>query len=266
MESISNSQEKDLHNEVNEEQEEKNLDKEMGNISEIKENDENNENNENENNKNKENNEEQNSQNESENDSPIKEKERITDSLQRIKLLPLLKTPEDAAKRLQLFDRFDPNGNLFLSLDEADKGVRDILSFGEKFLKKDVIKKAFAAAKKTLSKKSNFSAESLEKNEFRAFLLFLRQYAEYYEIFDLIETNEENKQINFEQFSVAVPVMRSYGIEIDEPKTAFDFIESFDGEKILFDDFCFWAICKNLELENDQQFDDEELSRQANME
>jgi hypothetical protein len=57
----------------------------------------------------------------------------------------------------------------------------------------------------------------------------------------LVENTQENKQIDFEQFSVAIPIMRKWGVE--NPKNAFD------AEKILFDELCFWAIFKNLELE-----------------
>jgi len=191
-----------------------------------------------------------------------KEKERISDSLQRIKLLPLEKTPESAAKRSQLFDRFDPNGILFLSISEIDKGVREILSFSERFLKKDIIKKAFISAKKSGAKRNNSSEELIEKNEFRSFLVFLRQYSEYYEIFELMNSTEDRK-ITYEEFKTALPIMKNWGVEVDDSKAAFEAIETNDGETVLFDEYCFWAINKNLEMEKDENFDDEELAKLA---
>jgi len=44
----------------------------------------------------------------------------------------------------------------------------------------------------------------------------------------LIENTQENKQIDFEQFSVLVPIMRKWRVEIEDPKATFYAIESFD--------------------------------------
>lgn len=190
------------------------------------------------------------------------ENERVSEIFQRMKQLPLLKTPEEAAKRCKIFDMFDVNGNLYLSLSEIENGVRNILSYHEKFLKKEVIKRAFQSAKKSGAKRSKISDDYVEKNEFRTFLVFLRQYSEYYEMFDLIDT-EDDKKISFEEFEAAVPIMKRWGIDIEDTRQAFDSIDSNDGGSILFDEFCYWAINKNLSLENDEDFDDEELAKLA---
>lgn len=250
----SNDEGKQAENNENQEENNENQDENKENQDENKENQE-------ENNETPEENKEEKSE---EKDSVQKEKERISDSLQRIKLLPLLKTSEEAAKRSQLFDRFDLNGNLYLSLSEVDTGVRDILSFHEKFLAKDVIKMAFNAAKKSGAKRSKFSDDYIEKNEFRTFLVFLRQYSEYYEMFELIDQQHDRK-ISFEEFQVAVPIMQKWGIEIDDPKEAFDSIDTSQGGQIMFDEFCDWAINKNLNLEYDENFDDEELAKLAEL-
>ena len=39
--------------------------------------------------------------------------------------------------------------------------------------------------------------------------------------------------------------------EIEDPEATFDQIDSNDGGKILFDEFCKWAIVKNLDLQDD---------------
>jgi hypothetical protein len=41
--------------------------------------------------------------------------------------LPWRNTPEDKAKRDQIWNAFDMNGNGYLSLAEVDKGMRDVV-------------------------------------------------------------------------------------------------------------------------------------------
>lgn len=188
------------------------------------------------------------------------ERAMINENIQRIKVLPLLKTQEDAQKRVKIFERFDPNGNGYLSLSEVEKGVREVFALNEKFLKPEVIKHAFKSAKKSGGKKSKLSDDYVEKNEFRTFLVFLRQYSEYYEMFDSIDTSDD-KKINFEEFEKAIPILSKWGVDVKDTRTAFDKIDSNDGNQIRFDEFCYWAIEKNLDLENDDNFDDEELAK-----
>eukprot|EP00959_Pyramimonas_sp_CCMP1952_P091506 1915654-Pyramimonas_sp.AAC.1 len=61
--------------------------------------------------------------------------------------LPSERTPEAKAQRMQLFERFDPNGNGYLSLAEVDKGVRDVLELDGVYNCKPAIMRAFQAAK-----------------------------------------------------------------------------------------------------------------------
>eukprot|EP00672_Neobodo_designis_P026072 CAMPEP_0174829004 /NCGR_PEP_ID=MMETSP1114-20130205/1665_1 /TAXON_ID=312471 /ORGANISM="Neobodo designis, Strain CCAP 1951/1" /LENGTH=70 /DNA_ID=CAMNT_0016062737 /DNA_START=45 /DNA_END=254 /DNA_ORIENTATION=+ len=57
--------------------------------------------------------------------------------------MPMEKTADQRAKRNELFSRFDPNGNGYLSLAEVDKGCRDVLGLYEIFDAKKVIMRAF---------------------------------------------------------------------------------------------------------------------------
>ena len=41
--------------------------------------------------------------------------------------LPAGRDEESFAKRSEMFNQFDPNGNGYLSLAEVDKGIKDIL-------------------------------------------------------------------------------------------------------------------------------------------
>ena len=48
--------------------------------------------------------------------------------------LPIGKSPEEKAKRDQIFKQFDPNNNGYLSLAEIDKGIHDILGLEVKLI------------------------------------------------------------------------------------------------------------------------------------
>src|SRR5690606_71759 len=90
--------------------------------------------------------------------------------------LPLERNQDGVNKRAKLFRDFDPNGNGYLSLAEVDKGIRDVLKLNSVFAIKPVIMRAFQAAKNVGKKKSSYSEDYIEKNEFRFFLIYLRQY------------------------------------------------------------------------------------------
>ena len=138
-----------------------------------------------------------------------------------------------------------------------DSGLRKLYSFEEKFLTKEVISRAFYSAKKSNLKRNINFEDQMEKNELRPFLVYLRQYAEYFEMFDLIQT-KDSKKINFDEFSSALPVLSKWGIDIEDPKAAFEGIDLEGNGEILFEEFCHWAISKNLEMEEDRNMDDDE--------
>ncbi len=65
----------------------------------------------------------------------------------KVKAIPMGDSPEDRAKRYELFRGFDMNGNKYLSLAEIDKGIRDVLDLPQLFDTKPVIMRAYQAAK-----------------------------------------------------------------------------------------------------------------------
>ena len=212
---------------------------------------------------NNENKDEENNENKDEEKQPLTESQKIEAEIAIVKTFPLLKTQEDASQRLEIFQKLKQkeNDNETIKPDEIDKGLRDLYSFEEKFLTKDVISRAFFSSKKSKIKRYFNTEDEMEKNELRSFLVYLRQYAEYFEMFDLIET-QDSKKIKFEEFSSALPVLSKWGIEIEDPKSAFDGIDTEGNGEILFQEFCHWAIKKNLELEcEDENFDDEVLAK-----
>jgi len=165
--------------------------------------------------------------------------------------LPSKKTEEEKARRKQMFNEFDPNGNGILSLAEVDKGVRDVLQLDAVFDAKPAIMRAFQIAKNcTKSKRSDVSGDDyIEFKEFRFFLLSLRQYFEYYVAFVRCDTNSDHK-ISKEEFAAAKEKIEVWVGEIDV-EASFREIDTNGGGSILFDEFCAWAIKKNLDLEDD---------------
>lgn len=170
--------------------------------------------------------------------------------------LPTEKTEEQRAKRSEIFDQFDPNGNGYLSLAEVDKGCRDVLELYEIFDCKKVIMRAFQAAKQAnninASERNKHGPDFVEKIEFRLFLLYLRMYFEVWQMFDQIDDGNDGR-INMDEFKTAVPKIESWGVSIDDPEATFAGIDSNEGGQLLFDEFADWAIKKGLDLEDDDE-------------
>jgi Ca2+-binding EF-hand superfamily protein len=171
--------------------------------------------------------------------------------------LPTEKTPELKAKRSELFDQFDPNGNGFLSLAEVDKGCRDVLGLYELFECKKVIMRAFQAAKgvnnnakSSKSKSESLGNDFIEKCEFRLLLVYLRQYFEAWQMFEGVDSGND-RRINLEEFKAAIPKIEPWGFKVEDPEAEFAIIDANGGGQLLFDEFADWAIKKGLDLEDD---------------
>ena len=174
--------------------------------------------------------------------------------------LPIKKTAEDRKKRKELWNQMDMNGNNYISLAEFDKGLRDVLKLPDIFKLKKVSLRAFQAAKTAVKSSSKYGDDYVGWLEFRIILVYLRQYFEYYVMFCRIDTSDDFK-INLEEFKKAVPTLNKWGVKIDDPVKEFNKIDTNHGGVILFDEFCSYAIKKNLDLEDDDDFDDEDISK-----
>ena len=174
--------------------------------------------------------------------------------------LPIKKTAEDRKKRRELWNQMDINGNNYISLAEFDKGLRDVLKLPDIFKLKKVSLRAFQAAKTAVKSSSKYGDDYVGWLEFRIILVYLRQYFEYYVMFCRIDTSDDFK-INLEEFKKAVPTLNKWGVKIDDPVKEFNKIDTNHGGVILFDEFCSYAIKKNLDLEDDDDFDDEDISK-----
>jgi len=168
--------------------------------------------------------------------------------------LPYQKTAEEKAKRKKMFNEFD-NGNGVLSLAEVDKAIRDVLKIDDIFDAKPAIMRAFQIAKNCVKsdskKKGDVRDDYIEFSEFRFFLLSLRQYFEYWVAFTRVDTNND-KRITMVEFEDQKTMMEQWVGKIDDVEKAFKEIDKNGGGYILFDEFCDWAIAKNLDLEDDE--------------
>ena len=71
-------------------------------------------------------------------------------------------------------------------------------------------------------------------------------------MFDDIDTNDD-RRISITEFKAGVPKMKEYGVNIGDPQAEFNKIDVNGGGMILFDEFCAYAIRKNLELNDDDE-------------
>jgi len=160
--------------------------------------------------------------------------------------LPIEKTAEEKAKRKKMFSEMD-NGNGVLSLAELDKAIRDVLQLDEIFDSKPAIMRAFQLAKEL---NPGGRDDYIEFKEFRMFLVSLRQYFEYYVAFSRVDTSDD-RRIDKKEFEDAVKKLEEWVGKIECPEEEFMKIDKNGGGVILFDEFCEWAIKKDLDLEDD---------------
>lgn len=170
----------------------------------------------------------------------------INEELKRC--LPYHDTPQEKAKRAQLWNQIDENANGYLSLAEVDKGLRDVIRIPQLFDAKPVIMRAFQSAKNRTTATNPHGKDYITKSEFRFLLSYIRQYYEYWIAFETVD-KEGDRRISFQEFVKAVPTMKRWHLRIDNPEATFQEIDKNGGGYILFDEFCQWAIHSHLNVE-----------------
>jgi len=168
---------------------------------------------------------------------------------QVIRKLPTKKgNARHSQRRKDMFMQFDPNGNGYLSLAEVDKGIRDVLALDALFNAKPAIMRAFQYAKDWSEGDGKYGPDFIEFKEFRILLVALKQYLEYWEAFGKVDTSGDGR-ITIDEFSAAVDLISSWVGDIPNPDAEFLRIDANRGGFILFNEFCDWAIRKNLAIE-----------------
>ena len=168
--------------------------------------------------------------------------------------LPWHRTEEQRQLRIQQWKGIDVNGNGYLSLAEIDKGMRDVVQLPQLFETKPVLMRAFMAAKNKVKSKSQYGDDYVTKGEYRWLLQYMRMYFEYWVAFDAIDTDDD-RRIGMDEFAQGVEQMSKWGIDMSDPAAQWAECDSNGGGKILFDEFCEWAIKKSLDLEDDDDDD-----------
>ena len=76
------------------------------------------------------------------------------------------------------------------------------------------------------------------------------QYFEYYVAFRRVDTSSD-KRIELIEFTNAIGQLEDWVGKIDDPESEFKSIDKNGGGYILFDEFCDWAMKKDLDLDDD---------------
>ena len=177
------------------------------------------------------------------------------------KKLPVEKTKEDRKNRLNLWKKLNEYGNGYISFKRLNVQLTNHLDLPEIIRNKGPIKLAFDAACNKYERNGiNKDDNLLEWMEFRIFLVYLRQYFEYFIMFQKVDSSEDLR-ISFDEFKKAIPLMKNWGVEIkdNEAEKEYNNIKTDNEKDIYFEEFCNFAIQKSLDLEDDDNFDDEEL-------
>ena len=165
--------------------------------------------------------------------------------------LPVGNDKKATAARIDLFTRFDPNGNGKLSLAEIDKGLLVLFmkcGGDEEVTKscKPAIFRAYTAAK-DVSGSGGANADFVTRGEFRALLTYLQRSFELLALFDEVDTSDD-RRVDIGEFTKAVPKLRQWGVEMDDdPAVEFAKIDANGGGHVLFDEFSSWALHKGLD-------------------
>ena len=147
----------------------------------------------------------------------------------------------------ELFDYFDVNKNGYLSLDEVDQAVRQVLQCDEMFKSKQAVMRAFKAARQTNGQIDGTAGANVERSEFPTLLNALKTYFDLYSAFTTFDT-ESDGRLTLDEFRRGVVILQRMGIAIppNEVDAEFALIDANYNGIILFDEFANWACRKRL--------------------
>jgi len=75
-------------------------------------------------------------------------------------------------------------------------------------------------------------------------------YYEYWVAFDQID-KDGDKRLTFKEFKWASPQLTNWGIDMSNPQAQWKKCDADGHGKVLFDEFCNWAISQSLDLDDD---------------
>jgi len=180
----------------------------------------------------------------------------------------------DRQMRANLWNRFDPNGNGYVSLAEADAGIEKVL-YGKLGADQGIdlwrrYRPAYIRAfnvSKDIGKEMPIEGVNADtddyvtKREFRLFICFLRYYCEWFEVFALVDGNsdgttaEDDRRISAEEWAGAVEKVQAAGSTWAQfvalqnaSEESFGVIDADGKGMVLLAEFCEWV--KSGEIEN----------------
>ncbi|KEG08380.1 flagellar calcium-binding protein [Trypanosoma grayi] len=172
--------------------------------------------------------------------------------------LPIGKTEAQRLQRQRLFSSIDLQGRHLLTLCDLHRGMFDILKLYD--FREDlspVLFRAFFATKEVSSSAQNTvyllldGEQFITAAEFRAFLWYVYTYFELYYMFDTLCTSAEsqlNKTVSVEAFADAAPLLKRWGVRINDAADMFASInrKCKEGDPMNFIGFATWASLHHL--------------------
>lgn len=171
--------------------------------------------------------------------------------------LPVGTDPAARKAQKDLFSWFDVSGNGSLSLSEIELGIKSYVG-EEVFMMKRAIKMAFKMSRG--SDPNDKDSLAVELPEFRELLLNMRIYMELYVMFDELDESNDHR-IEFSEFCQGLEKIKKWGLEVEDPEAEFKKIDDNGGGYILFDEFCAWALEKDLDYDPLFGVDEEEIAK-----
>ena len=183
--------------------------------------------------------------------------------------LPVGLDAESAALRDELFKHWDVNSNGGLSYTEVDRAMRSLMDEAMGALLKQaqhkwqnswkpVIMRSFSHAKdsnKKIKAKKKRNDDYVEKDEFRLLLICMRKYFELYVAFSRIDIDMD-RRLSIDEFKQALPALDRWGVTVteEEAEAEFALIDEDAGGMVLFEEFIKWALQRNLDLGEDDEY------------
>merc|ERR1711879_712908 len=153
------------------------------------------------------------------------------------------------------------NGNL--SLAEIELGLKTFVG-EEIYLMKPAVKMAYKVAREHDKNDNPHDKGFVDKGEFRILLVNVRRFMELYAAFDEIDTGDDNR-IDLKEFKAGVKHMKNWGVEVKDPVKEFKQVDHDGGGKVLFNEFCHWALSKGLDYDQDMDEDEHDEEDVANL-
>jgi len=146
-----------------------------------------------------------------------------------------------------MWDSFDTNNTGHLSLEEVDRGIREVLQCDYIFDAKPVITRAFVASQHYGGVDHGANSDFVEQKEFRVLLMYLYLYFQIYEQFEMMDPNHD-RRLTLDEFAMALPLLEDWGVSIpdDEIEDTFRLIDRNRKGMILLEEFCDWALLHHM--------------------